>query len=81
MPSYIVGPRHCVVDGPLVDGIKVSACVQGAEVGPEVTVLVAVLWVLSEGEDSNVGCAHEVDPDGFEAVVWKNRVLARRGLV
>lgn len=52
-----------------MDGIKVPACVQRAEVRPEVTILVAVLWVLSEGEYANVTGAHQVDPDGLEAVV------------
>lgn len=69
MPSYIMGPRHRVVDGPFVDAVKVSASVQCAEVGPEVTLLVAILWVLSEGKYANVSGAHQVDSDSFEAVV------------
>lgn len=64
-----MSPRDRVVNGPLVDAVKVSACVQRAEVGPEVTVLVTVFRVLSEGEYTNVAGAHQVDPDSLEAVV------------
>lgn len=64
-----MSPRDCVVNGPFVDAVKVPACVQRAEVGPEVTVLVAVFWVLSESEYANVASAHQIDPDSLEAVV------------
>lgn len=74
-----MGPGHRIVDGPLVDAVKVSACVQRAEVGPEVAVLIAVLWVLSEGEYADVSGAHQVDPDGLEAVVLKSVVSACHG--
>lgn len=53
-----MGPGHSVVDGPLVDGVKVPACVQRAEVWPEVFFLVAILWVLPEGKDANITGAH-----------------------
>lgn len=69
MLSYVMGPGDRVVDGPLVDSVKVPASVQCAEVGPEVTLLVAILWVLSEGKYANVSGAHQVDSDSFEAVV------------
>lgn len=76
MLSYVMGPGHCVVDGPFVDTVKVSACVERAEVGPEVALLVSVLWVLSEGEYADVSGAHQVDADGLEAVVLKSMVSA-----
>lgn len=69
MRLYIMGPGHRVVNGPFVDGVKVPARVQRAEVGPEVSVLVAVLWVLAEGEYANVRGAHQVDSDGLETVI------------
>lgn len=69
MPSYIVCPGHGVVNSPLVDGIKVSASMQRAEVWPVVTILEPIFRVLSKGEDANICCAHQVDPDGLEAVV------------
>lgn len=67
----VMGPRDGVVDGPLVDGVKVPARMQRAEVGPEVALLIPVLGILAEGEDANVRRAHEIDTDGLDAVIWK----------
>ena len=61
-----------------MDTVKVPACVQRAEVRPEVSLLVAVLWVLSESKYTNVARAHQVDPDGLEAVVWERTVSAHQ---
>lgn len=64
-----MGPGDCVVNGPLVDIVEVPAGVKCTKVGPEVTRLVAVLGVFTEGEDANVSRAHEVDADSLKAVV------------
>lgn len=64
-----MGPGDSIVDGPLVDGIEIPAGVQCAEVWPEVTRLVAVLWIFAEREDANVTRAHKVDTDSLKTVV------------
>lgn len=67
--SDVVSPGDGIVNGPLVDGVKVPASVKCAEVGPEVARLVAVFGVFAESEDANIACAHQVDSNSLETVV------------
>lgn len=71
--SDVMCPGNGVVNSPFVNGIKVSAGVKCAEVGPEVAILVAVLGVFAEGKDANVTRTHQVDSDSLEAVVCSSR--------
>lgn len=64
-----------MVNSPLVHIIEVPAGMQRAEIRPEVAFLVPVFWIFTEGEDANVRCAHEVDANGLEAVIWKGMLI------
>ena len=69
-PSNIVSKSHRVGIRPLPDGLEVPAYVLRLKVGPvALDALVDQFWKVMEGEDANVALAHEIEPEGFDAVI------------